>query len=133
VWLRSKKHSYCAVSLFSAVYWQHTARALTVMLQFIVQEFVGADAKNWDVRLSAVIDEFRRREDIDALQWLVSVVKDPRKIKNAKSREVLEKNVRRLAGWTRLRLLARFRAPLRSHQRGGETCRGAHAASRWAA
>jgi HD superfamily phosphohydrolase len=76
--------------MFSAVYWQHTARALTVMLQFVVQEFVGLDAKHWNERLSSVIDEFRQREDIDALQWLLSRVRDSSKVKNAKSREVLE-------------------------------------------
>jgi HD associated region len=84
--------------MFSAVYWQHTARALTAMLQFVIQEYVAGDAKHSDERIGSVIDEFREREDIDALQWLRSVVTDPDRVRSAKARKVLGQMCRGLLG-----------------------------------
>jgi HD superfamily phosphohydrolase/serine/threonine protein kinase len=84
--------------MFSAVYWQHTARALTATLQFVVQEYVAADQSECDARISGVIDQFRQREDIDAIQWLLAEVSKPARIHAQKSREVLGKMCSGLLG-----------------------------------
>jgi HD superfamily phosphohydrolase len=70
--------------LFRSVYWHHTVRALTAMLQYVIAEFVGAGvpdpretvpsagAKNDDIlrRLDEIVFEFRERNDEDAIVWL---------------------------------------------------------------
>jgi HD superfamily phosphohydrolase len=62
--------------MFSVVYWHHTARAQTAMLQFVVQEWVGAKRTKWDVRLRHLVTQFRERSDRDALRWLKQQVED---------------------------------------------------------
>jgi len=56
--------------MFSTVYWQHTVRTLTSMLQFAVQEFVGSFDTDGDIRLRMLIDSFRSLSDREALGWL---------------------------------------------------------------
>lgn len=58
--------------MFSSVYWHHTARAETAMLQHLVQEFVrlGSSEPLAQRRLDLLIDKFRSLGDREALRWL---------------------------------------------------------------
>lgn len=57
--------------MFSCVYWHHTARALTAMLQFLVLAYLvrGSDSEV-DSSLDELIYQFRRLSDERAVQWL---------------------------------------------------------------
>jgi uncharacterized protein len=63
--------------MFASVYWHHTARAETAMLQFVVQEFVSADAASVDQRLGEMIEVFRTLSDGHALRWIRDQVQRP--------------------------------------------------------
>ena len=58
--------------MFSSVYWHHTARAETAMLQLAIQKFIGAESTETSMiaRLEELIQEFRERDDVEALKWL---------------------------------------------------------------
>jgi HD superfamily phosphohydrolase len=59
--------------MFRSVYWHHTARGETAMLQFLVSEYVGGwPGLTGDVleRLEELITKFRDRSDERALRWL---------------------------------------------------------------
>jgi HD superfamily phosphohydrolase len=70
--------------LFRSVYWHHTVRSLTAMLQYAVAEFVGAGVSdsrappssagttNDEIlrRIDELILEFRSQNDGDAIVWL---------------------------------------------------------------
>jgi HD superfamily phosphohydrolase len=61
--------------MFGAVYWQHTARAETAMLQFLVEQYVaGGGPDNNETRLEEIITNFRVLNDSQALRWLQEVV-----------------------------------------------------------
>ncbi len=58
--------------LFASVYWHHTARGATAMLQYLVQEYVASAGKEElrVARLEELLREFRRRTDLEALEWI---------------------------------------------------------------
>ena len=65
--------------MFNSVYWHHTARAETSMLQFLVQEYVSDGRavrvearveREMNDRLERLIDRFRDLSDRQALEWL---------------------------------------------------------------
>lgn len=59
--------------MFRAVYWQHTVRAMTVMLQEAVETYVapGVDPAQINQRkLQDLLHVFRERRDTNALKWL---------------------------------------------------------------
>lgn len=56
--------------MFASVYWQHTARALTAMLQYAVQQFTGKNKKLASANLSKLCTVFRIEDDTIALKWL---------------------------------------------------------------
>ncbi|HEX8052356.1 MAG TPA: protein kinase [Thermoleophilaceae bacterium] len=58
--------------MFRAVYWQHTVRAMTVMLQEAVEEHVVSsdDSKFVASRLRDLLHQFRELSDDAALDWL---------------------------------------------------------------
>jgi HD superfamily phosphohydrolase/serine/threonine protein kinase len=60
--------------MFSCVYWHHTTRAQTVMLQFLVLAYLegGADDSEVEERLDDLIRHFRSVDDEEALIWLKS-------------------------------------------------------------
>jgi len=75
--------------MFSSVYWQHTARAETAMLQFLVQEYVAADVQTVNgkeapsletvnARLDELVNQCRRLSDGQALRWIRERVSDTR-------------------------------------------------------
>jgi HD superfamily phosphohydrolase/serine/threonine protein kinase len=59
--------------MFRAVYWHRTVRAMTVMLQDAIEQYVlnGNDADNGG-RVKALISHFRELSDAEALHWLRS-------------------------------------------------------------
>jgi HD superfamily phosphohydrolase len=70
--------------MFNSVYWHHTARAETSMLQFLVRDYVSGRAEKetghdghgeareaqMHERLEALIEKFRNLSDRQALEWL---------------------------------------------------------------
>ena len=64
--------------LFRAVYWQHTVRAITVMLQELIEGYVlprGVGPKDGhSARLEAVLERFRELPDEDAVRWLADEI-----------------------------------------------------------
>jgi HD superfamily phosphohydrolase/serine/threonine protein kinase len=67
--------------MFRAVYWQKTVRAMTVMLQEAVENFVAPGAPPSNVnnaRLAELIQVFRANTDVDALSWLETKFKAKR-------------------------------------------------------
>jgi HD superfamily phosphohydrolase len=57
--------------MFSCVYWHHTARAYTAMLQFLILSYLEVvDATEVDSRLEDLIQSFRELDDETALLWL---------------------------------------------------------------
>lgn len=61
--------------MFRAVYWQHTVRAMTVMLQEAVEMYVARGANPAAInqrRLQTVLHIFRAQRDADALKWLAA-------------------------------------------------------------
>lgn len=66
--------------LFRSVYWHHTVRALTVMLQELVERYVfpdlGEDESECRTRLDGLQGEFRARADDEAIGWLMGQVED---------------------------------------------------------
>jgi uncharacterized protein len=60
--------------MFSSVYWQHTVRAQTAMLQFVVQEYLGFSEPEIHDRLDELILVFGERNDRSALMWLLERV-----------------------------------------------------------
>lgn len=57
--------------MFGAVYWQHTARAETAMLQFLVERYLGlALADEVEKRFHSLLEMFRDADDAMALDWL---------------------------------------------------------------
>ncbi len=62
--------------MFSCVYWHHTTRALTAMLQFLVLTFLGTDTERVDQRLDELLGNFRELDDESALIWLKEKLTD---------------------------------------------------------
>lgn len=60
--------------MFRAVYWHRLVRALTVMLQEVVERYVvrsqAATAATMDRRVRELLTEFRKRSDEDAIRWV---------------------------------------------------------------
>jgi HD superfamily phosphohydrolase/serine/threonine protein kinase len=57
--------------MFSSVYWQHTARAETALLQYVIQEYLGrSPASRLQADLEELIGVFFTRNDSAALEWL---------------------------------------------------------------
>jgi HD superfamily phosphohydrolase len=59
--------------MFRSIYWHHTARAETAMLQFLVAEYVGnwsGDKTSLNTRLEKLIYKFRTQTDDAAFRWL---------------------------------------------------------------
>lgn len=56
--------------MFASVYWQHTTRAETAMLQFVIQELVSAAKGNGIKELEDLLDVFRHENDRTALSYL---------------------------------------------------------------
>jgi HD superfamily phosphohydrolase len=57
--------------MFGSVYWHHTARAETAMLQYAVMEFVGAEETGMDERLEELLEVFRSNTDHEAICWFM--------------------------------------------------------------
>lgn len=62
--------------MFSAVYWQHTARAETAMLQYLVEQYIRSFEPETlkDAALDALLVVFRDETDTKSLEWLRSQV-----------------------------------------------------------
>jgi HD superfamily phosphohydrolase/serine/threonine protein kinase len=63
--------------MFRAVYWQHTVRAMTVMLQELVERYLIPDLRSSRLdtdRVEELLDEFRSQRDEDAIRWLAARV-----------------------------------------------------------
>jgi len=61
--------------MFSALYWQHTARAATAVLQYLVWRVLQpaeGDEPDFEERRSMLLAAFRRQDDAESLRWLVS-------------------------------------------------------------
>lgn len=56
--------------MFVSVYWHHTARALTAMLHYAVQQYIGLDPAAANFKLERLVDAFRTNDDMEALKWL---------------------------------------------------------------
>lgn len=57
--------------MFSCVYWHHTSRAETAMLQLAVEEFIaGGGESAAGTRLDQLMQVFREKSDDEALNWL---------------------------------------------------------------
>jgi len=72
--------------LFRSVYWHHTVRAETAMLQFAVGAFIGAglsfgpgDDSETSRRIGELVFEFRTNSDDNAILWLKSEI--PKRVK----------------------------------------------------
>lgn len=69
--------------MFRAIYWNKTVRALTAMLQFMVESYILREARVTRrtvldrARLDEVVTRFRVMKDTDALEWLASQLNDP--------------------------------------------------------
>ena len=66
---------FARYQMFQAVYWHHTARAHTAMLQFCIVEYL----RNFDDRTNraflGLIDVFRKSTDNEAIAWLARKVR----------------------------------------------------------
>jgi HD superfamily phosphohydrolase len=75
--------------MFSSVYWHHTVRAYTAVLQLCVQEFVGIDRENLTERIELLMCKFRELPDNTAVAWLLSELKKKKNVSNAELRHAL--------------------------------------------
>ena len=86
--------------MFNSVYWHHTARAETAMLQYLVQEHLGSGTTEEGVqaRLDELILRFREFGDKEALNWLVSMTVGKARRNSSKKAEVLRRIGSALSG-----------------------------------
>lgn len=56
--------------MFHAVYWHHTARAHTTMLQFCVVEYLSLSREDLDSAFQSLVNVFRHSTDDAAIAWL---------------------------------------------------------------
>jgi HD superfamily phosphohydrolase len=78
--------------MFTSVYWHHTARAESAILQFLTERFVGTASSENQARqrLDILIETFREKDDAQALAWLTQKLKSADlKMSNAE-REVVQ-------------------------------------------
>lgn len=65
---------YARYQMFQAVYWHHTARAHTAMLQLCVTEYLLSAEEGADEAFQELVDVFRRSTDDQALAWLATQI-----------------------------------------------------------
>lgn len=65
---------FARYQMFQAVYWHHTARAHTAMLQFCITEYLMFAEEGMDQALQSLIDVFRESTDDYAITWLAGKV-----------------------------------------------------------
>lgn len=66
---------FARYQMFQAVYWHHTARAHTAMLQFCVTEYLLSADDGVDDAFQTLVDTFRRSTDDNAIAWLTGRIR----------------------------------------------------------
>ena len=84
--------------MFSCVYWHHTHRAYSAMLQLCVQELMGHTESDTASRLEQLIEVFREESDRNSLEWLRARLQDPTIVPSSEHRVLLSRVCDGLAG-----------------------------------
>ncbi len=66
---------FARYQMFRSVYWHHTTRAHTAMLQFCVIEYLHARQNDIEPALDELVDVFRQKNDESSLEWLCRELK----------------------------------------------------------
>lgn len=66
---------FARYQMFRSVYWHHTTRAHTAMLQFCAVEYLESRRDNIEKALDDLVDAFRQKNDESAMEWLCRELK----------------------------------------------------------